>query len=154
MTSSANPVCADELDWVPLRDGISFKPLHFAADGYSLQLRVEPGTTIGRHRHTGEVNAYTISGSREIIETGEIVGPGTFVHEPRGNVDSWRCAGGEPCVVQISLRGRVEYLDAGGNVTSHTDTHTARAAYLKWCDEHAVDPHPSLVAAKREGIPS
>jgi len=151
MTASANPVRESELHWVPLREGVSFKPLHFCEDGYSLQLRVEPGTTIGRHRHTGEVNAYNISGSREIIDTGEIVGPGTFVHEPRGNVDSWRCAGDQPCVVQISLKGRVEYLDADGNVVSHTDTHTARAAYLKWCDEHDVAPHPFLVTAKQGG---
>jgi 2,4'-dihydroxyacetophenone dioxygenase len=145
MTASAFPVDAATLAWVPLRTGISFKPLHFAADGYSLQLRVEPGTTIARHRHTGEVNAYTLSGAREIIDTGEIVTAGTFLYEPDGNADSWRCYGDEPCVVQISLKGAVEYLAADGSVASRTDTFTAQTEYLNWCLANGVAPHPSLV---------
>ena len=144
---SANPVSSMSLPWVPLRNGISFKPLHFAQDGYSLQLRVEPGTTIPLHRHTGEVNAYNLSGHREIVTTGEKVGPGDFVHEPAGNVDSWRCLGDEPCVVQISLKGRVEYVDDRGEVTSFTDAGTARAAYLDWCQAHGATPCASLVGA-------
>ncbi|MEQ1754954.1 MAG: cupin domain-containing protein [Micropepsaceae bacterium] len=140
----ANPVSAANLSWVPLRQGISFKPLHFAADGYSLQLRVEPGNTIPLHRHTGEVNAYNLSGHREIVTTGEQVGPGDFVYEPAGNVDSWRCVGDEPCIVQISLKGRVEYLDERGHVTSYTDAATARAAYFDWCHANAATPCPSL----------
>src|SRR5258708_5524737 len=140
MTTSktAYPVRAEAIDWVPLRAGLWFKPLHFEADGYSLQLRVDPGTTIARHRHTGEVNAYILSGAREIIDSGEIIGPGTFIHEPDGNNDTWRCHGEEPCIIQISVKGRVEYIDDAGNVLSHTDTHTAQAAYRRWCAESGV----------------
>jgi hypothetical protein len=138
------PVNAEEIEWVPLRPGLSFRPLHFAADGYSLQLRIEPGMTIARHRHTGEVNAFTLSGAREILDTGEIIGPGTFVYEPRGNSDSWRCVGDEPCIIQISVKGRVEYIDSQGNMTHHTDTYTAQAAYLAWCAEHGKALHPAL----------
>lgn len=144
MKPTCYPVKAEEIDWVPLREGLSFRPLHFAADGYSLQLRLQPGTTIARHRHTGEVNAFQLSGAREIIDTGEIIGPGTFVHEPRGNNDTWRSVGDEPCIIQISVKGRVEYVDANGNVLKHTDTFTAQAAYLEWCAEHGVAPHPAL----------
>jgi 2,4'-dihydroxyacetophenone dioxygenase len=141
---SAFPVDAAALEWVPLRTGLWFKPLHFEADGYSLQLRVDPGTTIARHRHTGEVNAYNLSGAREIIDTGEIVGPGMFIHEPKGNNDTWRCHGDEPCIIQISVKGRVEYIDDTGAVVSHTDTYTAQAAYRQWCAERGVAPHPAL----------
>ena len=147
MTKSAYPVHAPSLSWVPLRAGISFRPLHFREDGYSLQLKVEPGTTIVRHRHTGEVNAFNVSGYREIIDTGEVIGPDTFVYEPPGNIDSWRCVGDGPCVVQISLKGRVEYLDEAGNVLSATDTHSARESYLTWCAAQGIEPHQSLVRA-------
>jgi hypothetical protein len=143
-TPTCYPVIAAQIEWVPLREGLSFRPLHFAPDGYSLQLRLEPGMTIARHRHTGEVHALTLAGKREILETGEIIGPGTFVYEPRGNSDSWRCVGDEPCIIQITVKGRVEYLDASGGVLSHTDTYTAQAAYLAWCAEHGVAPHPAL----------
>ncbi len=147
MKPSANPVHAPIVDWVPLRQGVSFRPLRFASDGYSLQLRVEPGTTISRHRHTGEVHAYNIRGYREIIETSEIAGPGTYVYEPPGNLDSWRCVGDAACVVQINLKGRVEYLDENGTVVGFSDTHTARETYLNWCKDKGRPPMRAIMAA-------
>ncbi|EGY00618.1 cupin domain-containing protein [Nitrospirillum viridazoti Y2] len=141
---TAHPIDALAQAWVPLRPGLSFRPLHFAEDGYDLQLRVEPGTVIPRHRHSGEVHAYTLSGSREIIETGEIIGPGVFVHEPAGNVDSWRTVGDEPCVIHISLTGDIDYLDDRGQVIGTTNSASARAAYLAWCAAQGVAPHPAL----------
>lgn len=145
MISMSRPIDSATLDWIPLREGLSFRPLHFAEDGYSLQLRLEPGVTIARHRHTGEVHAYNLFGTRELIDTGEIVGPGTYVFEPAGNVDSWRCVGDEPCIVQISLKGRVEYLDDDGAVTEVDDTFSTRGAYQKWCDVRGVIPNVSLI---------
>jgi len=133
------------MEWIPLRKGVSFRPLHFAADGYSLQLRVEPGTTIARHRHTGEVHAFNIVGHRELIETGEIAGPGDYVYEPAGTVDSWRCLGGIACVVQITLKGRLEYLDDEGAVVECTDACSARGTYLAWCRARGAPPDPLLV---------
>jgi len=144
MPQTAHPVHASLADWIPLRGGISFRPLHFAADGYSLQLRVEPGTTVTRHRHTGEVHAFNLSGYRELIETGEVAGPGTYVYEPPGNVDSWRCVGDAPCIIQIVLKGRLEYLDGNENVVEYTDTHTAREIYLNWCLAKGVAPLAAL----------
>jgi hypothetical protein len=145
MISTRRPIDSATLDWIPLREGLSFRPLHFAEDGYSLQLRLEPGVTIARHRHTGEVHAYNLFGKRELIETGEIVGPGTYVFEPAGNVDSWRCVGDEPCIIQISLKGRVEYLDDDGAVIEVDDALTTRDAYQKWCDVRGVIPNVSLI---------
>jgi hypothetical protein len=137
---TAFPVHTPGIEWIFLRQGVSFRPVRFGLDGWTLQLRVEPGTTITRHRHTVEVHAINISGRRELIETGEIVGPGTYVYEPPGNVDSWRCVGDEPCVVHISLTGRVEYLDDDGNVIHYSDTHKQRETYLDWCRSNAIAP--------------
>jgi quercetin dioxygenase-like cupin family protein len=145
MTSTSHSIDSATLEWIPLRDGLSFRPLQFAEDGYSLQLRLEPGVTIARHRHTGEVHAYNLFGTRELIETGKIVGPGTYVFEPAGNVDSWRCIGDEPCVVQISLKGRVEYLNADGVVIDVDDAFSTRDAYQKWCDVRGVIPNVALI---------
>jgi hypothetical protein len=135
---------APALEWIPLRDGLSFRPLRFAAGGYTLQLRIEPGTVITRHRHTGEVHALNLSGYREIIDSGEIAGPGDYIYEPPGNVDSWRCLGDQACVIQITLTGRIEYLDDDGAVTHHTDAETARHTYLRWCRARAAMPSAAL----------
>ncbi|MBB5517598.1 2,4'-dihydroxyacetophenone dioxygenase family protein [Amphiplicatus metriothermophilus] len=145
MSPIANPIRTPDLPFVPIREGVSFRPIRFDADGWTLQLKVEPGTTVARHRHTGEVHALTLSGRREIIDTGEIVGPGDYVYEPPGNVDSWRCFGDEPCIVHITLTGRVEYLGENGEVLFHTDTHNQRAAYLAWCAENGVAPNAPMV---------
>ena len=82
-------------EWVPLGTGLSFEPLRFFADdsGYRLLLRIEPGTTVAPHRHTGEIHAYDNSGSRRIITTGDVIGPGTYVDEPVGNEDSREAVG-------------------------------------------------------------
>lgn len=149
MIANANPLPTHSLDWVPLRPGISMRPLHFEADGYALQLKVEPGVGVTRHRHTGAVHALNLSGSREIVTTGEIVGPGDYVFEPAGNEDDWRCHGDEPCIIHITLKGRVEYLDDAGRVVMFTDWDTALAEYLAHCEAVGVAPDPRI--APRDG---
>lgn len=141
---TANPVPADEIPWVPLREGLAMRPLCFLDDGYSLHLRLDPETVIGLHRHTGEVDAINLSGARRIFTTQEVLGPGTFVHEPAGNADSWGCEGDQQCVVQITLKGRVEYLNVDGNVDHYTDTHTAQEAYLAHCNDFGIAPDNRL----------
>ena len=139
------------LDWVPLAEGLSFKPLAFfpGDTGYQLLLRLEPGTTIPRHRHTGEVHAFNIAGSRRILTTGELIGPGTYLYEPVGNTDTWQAVGDDVCVVHIEANGRVEYLDDDDKVVRHTDASTARSDYLEWCSRHDVAPHAALVKKDR-----
>ena len=144
MTATAHPIETGAVQWIPLRSGVSFRPLHFTSGGYALQLRVEPGTTIARHRHTGEVHALNLSGYRELVETQEVVGPGTYVYEPPGNVDSWRCVGDEPCVVQITLTGRIEYIADHGTDYDQSDAESARRTYLDWCRDEGVTPDEAL----------
>jgi 2,4'-dihydroxyacetophenone dioxygenase len=55
-------------------------------------LRLEPGAEIATHRHTGEVHAFNLEGSRQ-LSSGEIIGPGDYVYEPLGNMDSWKVVG-------------------------------------------------------------
>ena len=121
------------------------RPLHFEEDGYSLQLKLEPGTIITRHRHTGVTHALNLIGYRQIDASGEIIGPEDFIFEPDGNEDSWRCHGDAPCIEQISLTGRVEYLDEDGNVVSHSDSSTAKTAYLDHCRSIGCAPDPRIM---------
>ena len=139
----------DELDWIPLSSGISFKPIVFFPDdsGYQLLLKVEPGSAVLRDRHTGDVHAFVLSGQRRISGCEEVVRAGSYVYEPVGNVDSWEAIGDVACVIHIEANGRVEYLDADDHVVRHTDAVTARAAYLGWCRQMDRTPHPALAGA-------
>ena len=145
-TATTAPVDTTQIDWIPLADGLSFKPLRFFADdaGYQLLLRLEPGTVIPRHRHTGEIHAFNLTGTRLLIDTDQTIGPETYVYEPVGNTDTWKAVGSEPCIIHIEANGRVEYLDDDGQVVRYSDATTARAAYLDWCATTGRSPLDGL----------
>jgi anti-sigma factor ChrR (cupin superfamily) len=137
---SAHPLHTQAMAWIATGGGKAFRPLRFEAGGWSELMYLEPGSLVPLHRHTGDVHAYNLSGSRLIIATGEVIGPGDYVYEPPGNVDAWQAVGDEPCVVHIKITGAVEYFDEAGTVTGRADSATQRAAYLDWCRENGADP--------------
>lgn len=129
----------DRLPWCPVEPGFSLKLLRGNKDEDTrvLLLRLEPGTVIGLHRHEGEVHALNLAGERE-LDTGMRVGPGGYVYEPAGNVDSWKAVGTEPVIVFVTVRGAMESLDAEGRVTERTTTGSLATAYRRFCAEHAA----------------
>jgi quercetin dioxygenase-like cupin family protein len=48
--------------------------------GFVELLRFEPRSFSPLHRHTGEVHAFNLEGSRKLC-TGELIGPGDYVYE-------------------------------------------------------------------------
>ncbi|HEY7700486.1 MAG TPA: anti-sigma factor [Vicinamibacteria bacterium] len=122
--------------------GESFKPLRFLPGdrGRVLLLRVEPGTVVPRHRHLGEVHGFNLSGKRKLLETGQIVGPGGYVYEPVGNVDSWMAVGDEPVVVHITSFGAMEYLGENDEILRRDTASSLRDAYLRFFRENALAP--------------
>jgi 2,4'-dihydroxyacetophenone dioxygenase len=139
MSETSNPIATMSLPWMPLGEGVWVRPLRFAGEERTLQLKVAPGVVIPPHRRDGHVHAFNVSGSRR-LDTGAIAGPGAYVYEPPGNADSWACEGDEPCVVQISMTGRLTYVDASGREIDYTDTEKLRRQYLDWCRENGVRP--------------
>lgn len=139
MDRTSKPIHTEQLQWMPLGEGVWARPLRFAGAERSLQLKVAPGVTIARHRHGGDVHAFNISGSRR-LGNGEIAGPGAYVFEPAGNEDSWTCIGDEPCVIQISMSGRLTYVDDDGAAGESVDTAMLKQKYLAWCRESGVAP--------------
>jgi quercetin dioxygenase-like cupin family protein len=126
----------DALPWQPVKPGFDIKVIRGVDsddDTIVELLRLEPGTEIARHRHTGEVHAFNLAGSRELTETGEIVGPGAYVYEPPGNVDSWRAVGDAPVVVLVTVRGAIEYLDDEGRVLRTNTNSAATRRYAEYC---------------------
>lgn len=125
---------AEALPWQPLQPGFSIKVLRAVSDAEprAALLRLEPGTVIALHRHTGDVHAINLSGTRKILTTGEVVGPGQFVYEPVGNVDSWMAVGDEPCVVFVVVTGAIEYVGKDGEVLSRSTNSSAAESYRRY----------------------
>ena len=142
----ARPIDTDRMPWIPTGPGKSFRPLRVAEDGWSELMRLEPGSAVAVHRHTGEVHAFNLAGTREIFGTGERVGPGNYVYEPAGTIDGWAAIGVEPCVVHIKVTGTIEYLGENGQVIESVNADTQRALYLAWCREHAVPPAAQILS--------
>jgi 2,4'-dihydroxyacetophenone dioxygenase len=125
----------DDLPWVPSPvPGKSSRPLRFLRDnrGFVELLRMEPGVAMPPHRHTGETHAFNLSGSRR-LDTGEIVGPGDYVYEPPGNVDSWEVGGDEPLVALVVVMGEVEDLAPDGSVRGIANAESRRREYADYC---------------------
>jgi len=139
MDRTSKPLHTKDLPWMPLEPGVSARLLRLAGKDRTLQLKVEPGVTIETHAHGGEVHAFNVSGSRR-LGNGDIAGPGAYVYEPAGNMDSWACVGDEPVVVQITMTGSLAYLGEDGRPVEVTDTPKLRALYLDWCAREGHDP--------------
>ncbi|HSE13488.1 MAG TPA: cupin domain-containing protein [Rudaea sp.] len=136
----ARSAATDTTPWVPLGAGKAFMPLRFLRDdrGFVELLRLQPGEEIGLHRHTGEVHAFNLQGSRELC-TGELIGPGGYVYEPPGNVDSWKVAGDVPLVVLVVVMGAVEYLGSDGTVTDRYTASRLFDIYRRHCAANALE---------------
>jgi 2,4'-dihydroxyacetophenone dioxygenase len=122
----------EDLPWLAIAPGFDLKVVRGGDsddDTRVLVLRVQPGTVVARHRHTGEIHALQLAGQRKLLDTGEVIGPGGYVYEPPGNEDSWMAVGEEPLVVFLTARGAIEYLGERGEVTARSTTTTVTA---KW----------------------
>jgi len=133
------------LPWQPIHPGFSLKVVRGSTDDAAtraLLLRLEPGTDVGFHRHTGEIHAFNLAGTRELC-TGERIGPGGYVYEPPGNHDSWRAVGDEPVIIFLTATGAIEYLDDEGNVTSRTTTGSVTRSYEAFVAGLAASASPT-----------
>lgn len=147
MQDSAHPVIAAALarsglpDWMPEGEGKWSLPLQFLPEGQGWVelMRLSPGVRLGLHRHSGEVHALNLQGTRRLND-GRVIGPGDYVFEPAGNVDWWQATGDEPLVVYVVVKGSVEYLGPHGSVTLRITTADRIADYRRHCESLGVQP--------------
>lgn len=131
---------SEALPWIPSPvPGKSSKPLRFLRSnrGFVELLRMEPGVAMPLHRHAGETHAFNLSGSRRLA-SGEVIGPGDYVYEPPGNVDSWEVIGAEPLVVLVVVMGEVESLAPDGHVRGVANAATRFVEYQTFCRERGI----------------
>ncbi|GAA0706205.1 cupin domain-containing protein [Dokdonella soli] len=128
-----------DLPWIPISPEKSWKPLRFFADdrGFVQLFRMEPGTMSPLQRHTGEVHAFNLGGQRQLC-TGEVIGPGDYVYERPGNIDTWKVVGDEPLTVLVVVMGRVEFLGPDHGVTGHLSAQTQLQTYHAHCGQHGL----------------
>ena len=142
----------DRLPWQPVRPGYDIKVLRGSDsddDPRILLLRLAPGEVITRHRHSGEIHAINLIGSRKLLDTGEVIGPGGYVYEPPGNEDSWMAVGAVPVVVFVVASGAIESLDERGRVIARTTTRSVTESYRRFVAARQEAAHAGVRSASR-----
>ena len=139
-----------ELPFVPYQDGVTFQLNQVDIEGgfFVVRLRGEPGRTIQRHRHTGEIFAFTLAGSWRYLEDPEINTAGSYLSEPAGSVHTLHFpeTNSETTDVWFVLHGANLNLDPEGNVESVLDAAVALEVYRGACRDAGL-PEPHVIGA-------
>lgn len=140
-----------ELPFVPYQEGALFQLLQADVEAglWVVRLRAEPGVTIQKHKHTGEVFAFTIAGSWRYLEYPEINTAGSYLYEPAGSVHTLHMpkSNTEITDVWFAIRGANLNLDAAGNVEAVIDAGAVLEIYRAGCAALGVDNPPVIGAA-------
>src|SRR6185312_17254945 len=123
-----------ELPFVTYQEGVTFQLLHadFEAGLWVIRVRFQPGVTIQRHKHTGEVFAFTIKGSWRYLEYPEVNTAGSYLFEPAGSIHTLHvpATNTEVTDVWFAIRGANLNLDVDGKVESVLDAGAVLEIYM------------------------
>jgi quercetin dioxygenase-like cupin family protein len=139
-----------DLPFVPYQEGVTFQLLQVDVEAgfFVVRVRGEPGRTIQRHKHTGEIFAFTSAGSWKYLEYPEINTAGSYLYEPAGSVHTLHFPETNTEITDVSfvLHGANLNLDSEGNVESVLDASAALAVYCAACRDAGL-PHPNVIGA-------
>jgi 2,4'-dihydroxyacetophenone dioxygenase len=132
-----------ELPFVAYQEGVVFQLLHVDIEAglWVIRVRFQPGCTIQRHKHTGEVFAFTIQGAWKYLEYPEVNTAGSYLFEPAGSVHTLHVPESNQEITDawFAIRGANLNLDEHGNVESVVDAAAALQIYLDRC---RAEGHP------------
>jgi quercetin dioxygenase-like cupin family protein len=128
----------DELPFVDLGDGIELQVLHIDIEAglWVIRNRFAPGSRVQRHKHTGEVFAFTLAGSWKYEEYPEVNTAGSYLYEPAGSIHSLVVpeTNTEVTDVWFAITGANLNLDDAGNVELVIDAQLIRDTYVAMCE--------------------
>ena len=141
---------AEEMPFVPFVEGVTFQLLSVDIGGghWVVRARFEPGVTIQRHKHTGEVHAFTTAGAWKYLEYPEVNTAGSYLYEPAGSVHTLHVPEENEGITEVwfAATGANLNLDEEGNVESVLDAQSVLDLYLAQCDEAGL-PRPNVIGA-------
>jgi len=137
-----------ELPFVSYQEGVTFQLLQadIEAGLWVIRVRFQPGVTIQRHKHTGEVFAFTLAGAWKYLEYPEVNTAGSYLFEPAGSIHTLHVPASNREITDawFAIRGANLNLDATGNVESVLDAGVALQVYLERCQAEG-HPRPNVI---------
>ncbi|HMC41980.1 MAG TPA: 2,4'-dihydroxyacetophenone dioxygenase family protein [Acidimicrobiales bacterium] len=132
----------EDLPWVDAGGGIGLKVLRVsvATGVWVVRNRFQPGVELPTHKHTGQVEGFTISGRWHYREYDFYSTAGSFIHEPAGSVHTLHVPedNSEPTDVLFVIEGALVNYDAAGQVQSVVDGELTLAGYEALCEVQGV----------------
>lgn len=129
----------DDLPFVTFAEGIMLQLLKADIENglFVVRVRFDPGVTIPKHKHTGDVHAFTHSGSWKYLEYPEINTKGSYLYEPAGAVHTLHVLENNTEVTDVSfvVRGANLDLDGEGNIENVLDAGAISSFYIEACKE-------------------
>lgn len=138
------------LPFVEFQEGVDFQLLHADVEAglWVIRVRFQPGVTIQRHKHTGEVFAFTIKGSWKYLEYPDLNKAGSYLYEPAGSIHTLHVPETNEDVTDVwfAIRGANLNLDEEGKVESVIDALAALEIYQGLCQQNGYG-RPDVIGA-------
>lgn len=138
----------DEIPWVDTGTGVELKLVQadIEAGLWIVRNRFVPGVVVQKHKHTGQVYGYTLTGAWKYAEYDYTNRAGSFLYEPAGSEHTLTVPDDntELTDVWFQIYGSNLNLDADGNVESITDAEGIYGAYMAMCEAQGL-PRPNVL---------
>ena len=139
---SVNHIGDDGVPWVDTGIGLELKVLRVNIETgiWVLRNRFQPGVQIPRHKHTGAVDGFTLSGRWHYLEYDFWSTAGSYIHEPANSVHTLHVPEDNTEVTDVLfiIEGALLNLDADDNVESVSDGPNTLEAYYALCDAQGI----------------
>tara|TARA_B100001142_G_scaffold297741_1_gene320324 strand:- start:117 stop:629 length:513 start_codon:yes stop_codon:yes gene_type:complete len=117
----------DERLWVPMVEGVSFRPLMFntVQGGWCHLIRVRKAGVVSRHRHPSPVHGLVLKGKWRYLEHEWVANEGTYIFEPPSETHT--LVVDDDTIEMITffhVSGSLHYIDEQGNPTGFDDVFT------------------------------
>ena len=140
----------NENPFVALGDGthLSLLQVDVEAGLWVIRTKFEPGVVVQTHKHTGQVFAFTISGSWKYLEYPEVNVAGSYLFEPAGSIHTLTVPEENDGLTDVwfAIYGANLNLDADGNVESVIDAGLIRDGYFALCEANGHG-RPNVIGA-------
>jgi quercetin dioxygenase-like cupin family protein len=145
---AALPIDVEHFPWATFFPGIEVKLLRAsdATASYTLLARLAPGTYLPKHRHFGEVQAYTLQGRWHYLEYGWTASAGSLVFEPPGATHTLHVPedATEPAIILFIVTGGMALLTDEDEVFMLEDVPAMRERYLETIKDAGLAAPPIL----------
>jgi len=138
----------EDAPFVDLGNGVELQVLKVDIEAglWVIRNRFQPGLVVERHKHTGCVHAFTLSGSWKYLEYPEVNRAGSYLFEPAGSVHTLIVPEDNTEVTDVwfAIQGANLNLDENDEIQMVIDAALIRDVYLGACETAGL-PRPPVI---------